>query len=215
MSRLTPALKVEIPPEEARGRRGSLGTFVHGTAVAARPRKRQGSRPRMPPPVRSTALPAPALSTAPSRPAPSTALPPPKPRATLSRVGSTVAVELEGELDLAAQLALHGVIERALTRSPAVLSLDLSRVTFIDCSGLRIIVEAADRCASRNARLTIVPGPAPVQRFFEILELTAVLPFASGDGGQLDAPNDSPRRDGRERPLPPPEAPAGTASGPR
>jgi anti-sigma B factor antagonist len=206
MGHLTHALKVENPPEEAHSRCGSLETFAGGTAAAARPEKRRGSRPRMPPPTRSTAL---------SAPAPSTALPPPRPRATLSRIGSTVAVELEGELDLAAQTSLHGVIERALARSPAVLSLDLSRVTFIDCSGLRIIVEAADRCASRNARLTIVPGPAPVQRFFEILGLTAVLPFVSGDGGRPRAPNDSPRRDGRERPLPPPEAPTGAASGPR
>lgn len=55
--------------------------------------------------------------------------------------------------------------------------LDLSQLTFIDSSGIHVVLELQKRSTHQMIRLVIVPGPRAVQRPFEILGLADVLPF--------------------------------------
>ena len=73
-------------------------------------------------------------------------------------------LELAGEFDLAAEPALLRELETALL-SP-VLVLDLTRVTFMDSTGLRLLLEADARARDRGYSCTIVRGPA-VHRVIE------------------------------------------------
>ena len=77
-------------------------------------------------------------------------------------------VALRGELDLAtlpvAERAVEGVDKAAKT-----LVLDLRKLTFIDSSGLRLILTTAEEWQDGGRRLFVIQGPAQVER---VLELT-------------------------------------------
>jgi anti-anti-sigma factor len=80
-------------------------------------------------------------------------------------------VELAGELDMASAPDLSDALA-AVQTGPVVV--DLSRLEFIDCTGIRALVAASDEL---GARLRIVPGDDRVQRVFRVLDLEDVLPF--------------------------------------
>jgi len=96
--------------------------------------------------------------------------------------GTTTTIALGGEWDLAAQHVTRQVIRSALARSPECVVLDLSQLTFIDSSAIHIMLNLQRRCAQQNVRLVIAPGGRAVQRPFEILGLTTVLPFLTAMG---------------------------------
>jgi anti-sigma B factor antagonist len=55
--------------------------------------------------------------------------------------------------------------------------LDLRNLTFMDSSGIHLIV-AADRLARRDGtRFALIAGPSPVQRVFEIAGIEELLSF--------------------------------------
>jgi anti-sigma B factor antagonist len=97
----------------------------------------------------------------------------------LSRRGATTTIALDGELDLAEQGATRQAIRRSMRRQPACVVLDLSRLSFIDSSGIAVVVELFKRTERLKIELVIVPGPRAVQRIFDICQLTEVLPFRS------------------------------------
>lgn len=91
--------------------------------------------------------------------------------------GTTTTIALQGEWDLAQQPATLEALRQVLDARPKCVVLELSRLSFIDSSGLHTIIELQKRCAQRNIRLVIIPGPRAVQRPFEICGLTEILPF--------------------------------------
>ncbi|MBV8936075.1 MAG: STAS domain-containing protein [Alphaproteobacteria bacterium] len=91
--------------------------------------------------------------------------------------GDAVTVVLAGEFDLAMADPIRKALARAMREPPARLILDLSGVTFIDSSGLHIILDAYEVCRDGGPRLTIRPGPPCVQQVFEVTNLLNYLPF--------------------------------------
>jgi anti-anti-sigma factor len=67
-----------------------------------------------------------------------------------------------------------------IERSPECVVLDLSRLSFIDSTGVHAVTELHKRAEQQRARVVIVPGPRAVQRIFELVGLTEVLPFLPG-----------------------------------
>lgn len=88
-----------------------------------------------------------------------------------------------GEVDLITAPSLDKTLHEAETRSFRVL--DLRAVTFMDCAGLRVVVDAGQRVDGITTRLLVVRGPAQVERLFSAagsasqLELVDVNPFES------------------------------------
>ena len=82
-----------------------------------------------------------------------------------------VHVSLLGELDLSTVGKLQEELRRVEKSSPPTVVIDLSRVTFLDSTGLRCIVTADERARDEGRRLVIVRGPDPVQRVFSITRL--------------------------------------------
>lgn len=90
---------------------------------------------------------------------------------------TTTTISLQGECDLAQRPAIREAVSRVLERSPERVVLDLSCLNFIDSVGIHAIIELHRRSEQQCARLVIVPGGPQVQRTFELLGLTAILPF--------------------------------------
>ena len=88
-----------------------------------------------------------------------------------SRAGRTVVVPC-GELDLATVPVLAALL--AARAGPVVL--DLRELTFVDPTGLRLLLEAEARSGSDGRYLSFVAGPA-VARLFEILDLADPLTY--------------------------------------
>jgi anti-sigma B factor antagonist len=82
-----------------------------------------------------------------------------------------VHVALVGELDLSAVAKVQEELRKVEAAAPATLVVDLSKLTFLDSTGLRCIVTADERARAEGRRIVIVRGPDAVQRVFAITRL--------------------------------------------
>jgi anti-anti-sigma factor len=88
----------------------------------------------------------------------------------------TTVLALEGELDLASCVVLERELDRAQSSRSRRLMLDLSELTFMDLSGLRVII-AAHRQAERGGKsLVLTHARPPIMRLLELTRATDLLP---------------------------------------
>src|SRR5205085_1242527 len=99
-------------------------------------------------------------------------------RVRSERDGDVHTVGLAGELDLATAARVERELERVEATDALSIVLDLSGLTFMDSTGVRIVVTAYARSRADANRLALLRGPAAVQRVFELCALGDVLPFA-------------------------------------
>jgi anti-anti-sigma factor len=93
--------------------------------------------------------------------------------------GSVVAPR--GELDMATQDELRAALEQQAGRG--AVTLDLSGLTFLDTSGLRLILETAEAANRGGFAFKVLPGIPAVQRLFEIAGVRELIPFADPEEG--------------------------------
>jgi anti-anti-sigma factor len=94
-----------------------------------------------------------------------------------TRGEDAVVLALTGELDLSQVGPVEAALRSIEASKPARMVLDLSGLTFMDSSGLRLVLET-DRRARLEARaLSVVPGPEQVHRVFLIALLDRRLDF--------------------------------------
>jgi anti-anti-sigma factor len=94
------------------------------------------------------------------------------------REGDIQAVGLSGELDLATADALQRELERVEATDVSSIILDLSALTFMDSTGVRLILRAHARSRADSERLTMLRGCAAVQRVLDLTGVSDLLPFA-------------------------------------
>ncbi|HEX6387866.1 MAG TPA: STAS domain-containing protein [Solirubrobacteraceae bacterium] len=92
------------------------------------------------------------------------------------REGEAHIIELIGELDLDGAPKLEAALREAEAGDASSIVVDLGALDFIDSTGLRMLVMAAER--SNEGRLSLLRGPKQVHRVFEITDLVDRLPFA-------------------------------------
>lgn len=80
------------------------------------------------------------------------------PVAAVRERDGAIVVELTGELDLYNAHAVRQALLEQAGREPERLVIDLSRVTFIDSTGLGVLIEARTQLANRRAFLLASPG---------------------------------------------------------
>ena len=85
--------------------------------------------------------------------------------------GDWAVLVLEGELDYGVQQRAHDALERI--EHTRTLVVDLRAVTFMDSSGIHLLVEARGHCR----RLLVVRGSARVHRALVALELEDEFEF--------------------------------------
>jgi len=92
------------------------------------------------------------------------------------REGEAQIIELFGELDLDGAPRLEEALRLAEASDVTSIVVDLGSLEFIDSTGLRLLVMAAER--STEGRFSLLRGPKQVHRVFEITDLVQRLPFA-------------------------------------
>lgn len=85
---------------------------------------------------------------------------------------AAASVRVAGDLDMATAPQLRTALEEALVYARLVL-LDVSEVTFMDSSGLRVILEASIGARSQDARVLVVGVSEQVEA---LIDLTATRP---------------------------------------
>ena len=98
---------------------------------------------------------------------------------TSGREGDVHTIALAGELDLVGARRVQDELERVEATDVVMILVDLSGLTFMDSTGVRLFVSAHARSRADSGRLTLLRGPADVQRVFELCGVDDLLPFAA------------------------------------
>ncbi len=83
----------------------------------------------------------------------------------------TAEVALRGELDISTLGDARRQIEAVEAGAPPVLVIDLSALTFVDSSGVRLTLLADDRARAAGRRLAVRLGTGQALRVFQALGL--------------------------------------------
>jgi anti-sigma B factor antagonist len=113
-------------------------------------------------------------------------------------------VQPRGELDLATVETLRGALDAAIAETlcsavdgmetGARLVLDLRGLSFIDATGLRLLVALDQRAQRDGFQLTLLAPAAPINRAIQICGLDQILPFAApADTVDIEQGNPHPR----------------------
>jgi anti-sigma B factor antagonist len=89
-----------------------------------------------------------------------------------------VILSLSGELDMSTIDALAGQVDTQLQRPVQSLTLDLYDLTFMDSTGLRLLIELNERAQQEQWRLKLIgPRHEAASRVLQITGADAALPF--------------------------------------
>jgi anti-anti-sigma factor len=79
-------------------------------------------------------------------------------------------VSLSGEIDMSVVEELQQELDKVLDdqQAPEVVAIDLREVTFLDSSGLRLVLQLNEKLRSGGRRLVVVMGPRRVAKVFEL-----------------------------------------------
>ena len=83
-------------------------------------------------------------------------------------------------------MATVGAVEQELRRLHgsgfSKIILDLGDLTFMDSSGLHLVIRWAAEASKNGLEFELEPGPPVVQRIFELAAVTDELPFRTRPG---------------------------------
>ena len=88
-----------------------------------------------------------------------------------------LAITPIGELDMSTAGKLDDAVRAAEATDAKRIVIDLSEVTFMDSTGLKLLLEAGARARANSNRLRLVRGSRRVQRVFELTKTEEILPF--------------------------------------
>jgi anti-sigma B factor antagonist len=83
--------------------------------------------------------------------------------------GAVCVVRLAGEIDMANAGALRSHLAEVVENRAGPIVVDLSRVQFIDSSGVQAILSVTPAGEARDRRVRVVAGPPEVDRVFSLL----------------------------------------------
>ena len=105
---------------------------------------------------------------------------------TVQRSSGTAVVHVAGELDLASAPALADALRNLEPPCDHVI-LDLSRLTFIDSTGLRLAISEHRRAELDGFDFVIAGATEPILRVLRVTGLDVALPMAPDVASALDA----------------------------
>jgi anti-anti-sigma factor len=87
--------------------------------------------------------------------------------------GDTPELVVYGELDVMTAPRLHEALRKIIAEAPSGIIVDLANVTFLDSSGLSVLVVAHRHLTENGATLRLVAVPDAVRRVFTLAGLDA------------------------------------------
>ena len=91
--------------------------------------------------------------------------------------GDHVIVVPRGELDMATAGAIEQELRRLRRKEVRHIVLDLGGLSFMDSSGLHLVMRWVTDASRDGFEFELEPGPPAVQRVFELAAVTDSLPF--------------------------------------
>ncbi len=102
---------------------------------------------------------------------------------TEQKKGETRVLSVIGELDLGTVPTLARRVAAKLDEKPPILKLDLSDLTFMDSSGLRLLIELHDRSRRETWKLVLVRSKHErANAVFRLTGADSALPFEPSPG---------------------------------
>ena len=98
-------------------------------------------------------------------------------RCDVVREGETARIRAIGELDLNAAPTLAAEIAQVREAGCRHVIIDLRKLSFLDSSGLRLLLDCYAESRQDSHTLALIPGPPVVQRVFELTRTSEHLPF--------------------------------------
>ena len=99
--------------------------------------------------------------------------------------GDRALIQVGGEIDLATGPQLLAVLVELVDRGCYQLIVDLEQVTFLDCAGIRVLVDALRRVQEHGGSLRLVRPTRRVERVLALTGMTRVFPIDSSPGKVL------------------------------
>jgi anti-anti-sigma factor len=99
--------------------------------------------------------------------------------------GDHATIHIGGEIDLATCPQLQAVVVDLVDRGCHQLILDLERVSFMDCAGIRVLVGARRRVQEHCGSVRLVRPRPLVRRVLALTRMTEIFPIDSSPGEAL------------------------------
>jgi anti-sigma B factor antagonist len=96
-------------------------------------------------------------------------------RVSIGRSESIPVLKVVGEVDMSSVSLLRERYEQVASESVPRLLVDLSGVTFLDSSGLAVLISMDEELHARGAQLTLLAPTPAVRRLFDITGLTLIF----------------------------------------
>lgn len=93
---------------------------------------------------------------------------PPQLRVSTDQHGRWTVVRAEGEIDIASVEMLESSVSRIREGGVKCLLFDLEPVTFMDSTGLRVLVSSHQEMKSEGGEIALVVGNGPVRRLLQV-----------------------------------------------
>jgi anti-sigma B factor antagonist len=106
---------------------------------------------------------------------------------SLERRGAVAIVSFEGDFDIVAEAQATADLEQALDGADLLVA-DLRGLSFLDSTGVRVLLSADLRAREHGSRFGVVRGEGMVRRLLEVTGLNQRFPIAEdadaliGDG---------------------------------
>jgi anti-sigma B factor antagonist len=84
-----------------------------------------------------------------------------------------------GEVDLATAPSVHARVQELASDGFTRVTLDLREVTFLDSSGLRMVLALCASAEADHWEFRVIEGPRDVQRVFELTGVAPMVPFVA------------------------------------
>ena len=84
-------------------------------------------------------------------------------------------VLVEGEVDIATVSRLISVLNSSVAEALRAVVVDLTRVGFMDSTGLALLINANRRLTLRRKGFAVICPPGPLRRVFEITDMVETL----------------------------------------
>jgi anti-sigma B factor antagonist len=101
--------------------------------------------------------------------------------------GRATTLTVLGELDLVSSPALQEELERAIGSDATVIVLDLGRLSFMDSTGLHVLVKAHQRAHEAGRRFVVTKGGEQVQRLLDLTGVTDLMEIVDTPADAIEA----------------------------
>ena len=88
-------------------------------------------------------------------------------------------LDVVGEVDLSTAPQLEEGLRKAATASPPLVAVNLTRVTYIDSTALRVLTDGQKRVRDRRGMLVVIADQPTIKKIFRITGLGTIVPVVA------------------------------------